>query len=246
MAYDPNCAETKAAFKEMLDAATAELTAEHEADVTGLKTKNSKLISQLSEARKGQDGSAEIDRLEADLAKVQADLKAATKGLATATKERDAFAGERDNLNSNLTQVLVNQGLTAALTEAKVDPKFLPAVTAMLTPKVSLVVEGDNRKAVADGKSLGDFVKAWSQGDEGKAFVTAAGNSGSGAGGVQGTAELLRRMRQQRIGTGGKMGILARRDANAALHAGHVERQNHQLTGAHFVVQLANQVWALV
>lgn len=188
MAYDPNCAETKAALKKAVDEALAEAQAEHEADIAGLKAKNTKLIGDLKKAREGNGGDtgAEVERLEGELAKVQADLKTATKNLEKVTKERDGLATERDGLNKNLESVLIDQGLTAALTEHKVDAKFLPAVKAMLSPKVSLKLEGNDRKAVVGDKSLGDFVKEWSQGDEGKAYVTAAGNSGGGAGGSQG------------------------------------------------------------
>ena len=44
------------------------------------------------------------------------------------------------------------------------------------------------RKVQLDGKPLGDGLKAWSQGDEGKTFIAAKVNGGGGSGG-QGPGE---------------------------------------------------------
>jgi hypothetical protein len=73
--------------------------------------------------------------------------------------------------------------LTSALVEAKVAPQFMPAVKAMLSGKATIKTEGDARSVVVGDKSLGDFVKEWSQGDEGKHYIAAGNNGGGGAGG---------------------------------------------------------------
>ena len=41
--------------------------------------------------------------------------------------------------------------------------------------------EGDERKAFVGDKSLGDFIKEWSQGDDGKHYIAATPNGGAGA-----------------------------------------------------------------
>lgn len=188
MAYDPNDPKDKATVQTLIDAALAEQAEEHEASIEGLKTKNTKLIADLKKARAGEggDSAAEVERLEGELAKVQADLKAATKSLDKITKERDELATERDGLSKNLEGVLIDNALSAALAEAKVDGKLFSGAMAVLRPKAALKLEGDERKAFVGDKSLGDFVKEWAGSDEGKAYVSAAGNSGGGAGGSQG------------------------------------------------------------
>lgn len=188
MAYDPNDPKDKAILDKAVADALAEQAETHEQEIAGLKANRDRLKKDLDKARKGEggDNSAEVERLEGELAKAQADLTKANNDLKKANKTVETLTGERDGLNKNLSNLLIDQGLTAALTEAKVDTKFLPAVKAMLSPKVSLNGDGDDRRAVVGDKSLSDFVKEWSQGDEGKAYVSAAGNSGGGAGGSQG------------------------------------------------------------
>lgn len=189
MAYDPNDPKDKAIVEGLIADAVAEKEAEHEAAVAGLRNKNKDLLTKLAKAKAGEGGedqTAEVERLETALSEANAKLKAAEKDAKTSAKAIADLTTERDGLNTNLTSLLVDQGLTSALTEAKVDNKFLPAVKAMLSPKVALKAEGDERKAFVGDKSLGDFVKEWSQGDEGKAFISAANNSGGGVGGSQG------------------------------------------------------------
>jgi len=69
--------------------------------------------------------------------------------------------------------------------QANVAPPFIPALKAMLSGKVEIKSDGAIRSAVVEGKPLGEFVKTWSQGDEGKHYVSATQNSGSGAQGAR-------------------------------------------------------------
>lgn len=186
MAYDPNDPNDKKVVADAVAAALAEAGEQHEADVAGLKTKVTELRGKLAKAKAGEGESGDTDKLEAEVERLSGELKTATKSLEKITKERDTVVTERDGLNGNLQTLLVDQGLTKDLTEAKVDGKFLPAVKALLSPKVALKTEGNERKAFVGDKPLGEFIKEWSQGDEGKAYISAAGNSGGGAGGSQG------------------------------------------------------------
>lgn len=188
MAYDPNDPKDKKILEDAVKAALEEQAEEHEAAVTGLKDKNKGLLAKLAKAREGQgeDQSGEVERLENELNTTKAALKTAEKTLKTTTTQLEAITGERDGIAKNLNDTLVGKGLTDALVAANVGKDFLPAVTALLSPQVTLKQEGDERKAFVGDKSLGDFVKEWALGDQGKAYVRAPGNSGGGVGGSQG------------------------------------------------------------
>lgn len=192
MAYDPNCAETKAAIKAAVDDAIAELREEHETEITGLKNKNKDLLTKLAKARAGGD-SEDVTRLEAELEKAQGELTTAQKALKQFEKDIAALTKRAETAEQAATtesavarDLLVGGGLTQALVTANVAPKFLPAVTAMLKGKVEVKEVNGERQAFVGEKSLGDFIKEWSQGDEGKHYVEAPANGGGGAGGGTG------------------------------------------------------------
>ena len=183
MAYDPNDAADKKIVKGLIDAALAELQTEHEADIAGLKTKNTELLAKLKDASKGENNAADIARLETQLEDIQTKLKNAEKEVKAKTGELTT-AQKALEVESGVTrQLLVDNGLTDALTKANVAPAFLPAVKAMLSSKVELKTEGSNRIAVVGDKPLGEFIVNWSQGDEGKHYVAASVNGGAGANG---------------------------------------------------------------
>src|ERR1051325_7243330 len=186
MAYDPKDPADKKIVDDLVAAALADASDEHETATQGLKNKIAELRGKLAKAKTGEGDNADADKLEAEVERLSGELKQAKKDLGKATKDIETLSGERDGLDKNLTSVLVDQGLTSALTEAGVAPQFLPAVKALLGPQVALKDNGGKREAVAGDKPLGEFVKIWSQGDEGKTYISAAGNSGGGAGGSQG------------------------------------------------------------
>lgn len=189
MAYDPNCSETKAAVKAAVDAAIEELRQEHEDDIAGLKTKNKDLLTRLAKARQGSD-EGEVSRLETELEKVQGELTEAKKQLKQFEKDlkiatdRAAAAEASAETEAKVSrEMLVGGGLTAALVGVNVPAKFLPAVTAMLKGKVEVKEVNGERQAFVGDKSLGDYIKEWSQSDEGKHYVEAPGNGGGGSNG---------------------------------------------------------------
>jgi len=186
MAYDPNDAADKKILKDAIDAALAEQAEEHEASVAGLKKKNTELLDKLKKAEKGETDPAEVARLEDQLTKVQADLRTAQKALKDTTKERDEFKVAAETETGFSTNLLKNNGLTEALLGVNVAKEFLPAVTALLAGQVTIKADGDKRAAFVGDKALGDFVKEWALGAEGKPYIAAASNGGGGAGGGQG------------------------------------------------------------
>ncbi len=181
MAYDPKDPKDVAIVEGLVEAALAEATTQFEADTAGLKAKNQQLLAKIA---KGADGSAdagEVSRLEAEVETLTAKVKDSDKAIKTLTKERDTAAQGLESESAVTRKLLVDNGLTEALVAAKVAPQFLPAVKAMLAGQVTVKTDGENRLAVVGDKSLGDFVKDWSQGDDGKHYIAAPANGGSGA-----------------------------------------------------------------
>jgi hypothetical protein len=191
MPFDATDPETKAALSAAVAEAVTAAKAAAEESTAALADNNKKLVAQLREAKKG----AEIDptkhaALEDRVGELEGQLTAAETASKKALKDATA---QVENLNKQLQsesgftqKLLVDNGLSDALVKAGVDTAFLPAVKAMLASQVSVVAEGDTRKAVAGDKSLSDFVASWASGDEGKHFVKAPANSGGGAQGGAG------------------------------------------------------------
>ena len=188
MAYDPKDPNDVKTVQALIDAAvTAAVDTaneEHEAATAGLKAKTKELLGKLRKAESGEAGDpAEVARLEDELQKSQKALKDAEKSFGALTKEKEALAAERDKEAGFSKSLLVGNGLTDALVAAGVKKELLPATKALLKDQVTIKEDGDNRLVMVGDKSLGDFVKEWSQGDEGKHYVAAGENGGGGSGG---------------------------------------------------------------
>lgn len=191
MAYDPNDPEDKRIVQGLIDAALEEQRETHEAEVQGLKDKRDELLGKLRKARTGGDdtSAAEIERLETQLAETQtqlrtaqSELRTANRDLATRTQERDTAASERDSERETSRNDFIANHLTSGLVEAKVRPEFLEDLTASMAGKVQVKEVDGKRQAFVGDKSLGDYLKEWSQGDKGKHYVGAPSNGGGGAG----------------------------------------------------------------
>ena len=177
MAFDPKDEETIAAIAKAVKDAVQEET-------EGLKAKNSDLITRLQKAQKGATiDPAEHSALQSELDDVQTKLAASDKALKAATKEVDKHKEASEGASKTVHDLLVNNGLTAALLEAGVkNPVYQKAAKAILSKEeFKFEGEGADRVAKVGDKSLADFVKEWSGGDEGKAFVSAPGNGGGGS-----------------------------------------------------------------
>lgn len=192
MAYDANDPADQAIVQGLIDAALEEAREAHEADIAGLKRKNTDLSNQIKRLRAGGDDvhTAEITRLEGELEEVSGKLRTAetnlrevNRKLTAAERERDGFRQSAETETAFSRNMLVESGLTSALVEANVAPQFMEAAKAMLGKAVTVKVDGDNRTPVVGDKSLGDYVKEWAASEAGKHFVTAPGNGGGGANG---------------------------------------------------------------
>lgn len=195
MAYDPKDKDDKKIVDKLIADAVAAAIADisgdddHEAHteaVKGLVAKNKELLKKLAAAKKG-DGSdpEEVRGLETQIETLKGELKVATKAAKDAAKERDTFKQTAETETTASRKLLVDQGLTEALLANNVGKQFIPAARALLQGQVTIKVDGENRTAMVGDKALGDFVKTWSQGDDGKNFVVAPVNGGSGAPGGQ-------------------------------------------------------------
>ena len=75
--------------------------------------------------------------------------------------------------------LLVENGLTEALSRAQVAPSLLDAAKALLLRQHKAeIVEG---KALIDGDEIADFVRDWADGEAGRHFVAAPQSGGGGA-----------------------------------------------------------------
>jgi len=187
MAFDKNDKADQKILADAIAEALEEAATEHEAEIAGLKTKNVELIGKLKKAREGGNDPAEVEKLEAKLEAQTKELSEAQKALKAATKERDTFKAASETESAAARKLLVDGGLTENLVAAGVKKEFLPAVKKLLADQVTVKVEGDNRSAVVGDKSLSDFVKVWSQGDEGKNYIVAPANGGGNAPGGKAT-----------------------------------------------------------
>ncbi|MDD5168550.1 MAG: hypothetical protein PHN75_07010 [Syntrophales bacterium] len=182
--------EVQKAIKEAADAAVDEAT-------EGLKAKNKELLGKLKKAQ--QDSvvdPAEHQALMQEKADLETKLGEANKALKKLESEAGNHKKAYETEQAYVQRLLVENGLSDVLLKSGVKPEFMTAVKAMLSSKVTIKVDGENRTAVVGDKSLGDFVTEWAKSDEGKHFVAATPNTGSGAPGggtaVAGTKTMTR------------------------------------------------------
>lgn len=149
-----------------------------------LAAKNKELLGELKQARKGQEIDPEtVTRLESKVHELQDALATAEKSEKLAKAEAEKVGKLYATEVETGKKLAIDSGLGDAIASAKVAPHFIPAVKAMLASKTSL---NDERAVMIGDKPLADFVKEWSQSDEGKHYIVAPNNSGGGAGGSGG------------------------------------------------------------
>lgn len=175
---------------EDIESLVADLEADKEAEVAGLKRKNQELIAR-SKAAKDEGGGkvAEledaIEDLKTNLAKVQRDADRAVKKAEADAKAAQDLAAVKSGA---LSKLIRDDGLTNALVAVGVKKELLPAATAYLRERVQVDEEKGEAFAMvkgADGKesrkALAEFAKDWAQGDEGKHYVSVPPSSGGGS-----------------------------------------------------------------
>lgn len=152
---------------------------------SGLKAKNDQLLAEKKKLQKDQAiDPAQVDMLESALDTAKAELSRMTKEHKAALKSAEAATKALEAEQTAVQKLVVDNGLTDALTKAGVtNPTHLKAAKALLNGDIKLEIEGDQRVAKMGSKTLLDAIKEWAAGDEGKHFVAAQANSGGGAAG---------------------------------------------------------------
>lgn len=163
-------------FKDALSAAVAEAT-------EGLRNKNTELLGKLKKAQQGAAiDPAEHAALEAERDDLRGKLTAAEKAAKKALTDAEAAAKRAADIDSAYSNSLRDAALTEGLAKAGVtNPVHLKAAKALLAGNVGVIDENGARVVRAGDKALADYLTEWATGDEGKHFVAAPHNSGSGA-----------------------------------------------------------------
>ena len=118
----------------------------------------------------------ENDTLKSELSKAKSELNLKAKDL----EKLSGTLTEKENYLKNLT---LENSLNEQLTKVGVKAELLPAVKALLKGQASV---NENNVLIGD-KSINDFMTEWSATD-GKAYIQAPANSGTGATGSNGSA----------------------------------------------------------
>lgn len=116
----------------------------------------------------------ENDTLKSELSKTKGELNLKAKDL----EKLSGALTEKENYLKNLT---LENSLNEQLTKVGVKAELLPAVKALLKGQASV---NENNVLIGD-KAINDFMTEWSTTD-GKAYIQAPANSGTGATGSNG------------------------------------------------------------
>lgn len=175
--------EGKAELAKIIEAAVGKAT-------EGLKAKNAELLGNQKELKtKLEEEAAAKAAAEEEAAKKSGDINKITEALeAKFQKELKARDDKLSAKDAALHKLLIDNGLTEALTKAGIAPQYLDATKALIQTqnKAEIVEAGGTTTAQINGKAISEFVSEWSQGDNGKHFVAAQNNSGGSANGANG------------------------------------------------------------
>lgn len=185
MADEITQADVDKAIKEALAAAKAEWEGEKETELAGLKKKNQELLNKVRAA--GDISPEDLAKVEAERDKAQGDLAEANKQLKALTAERDKAVKALETEQTAARTYAMDAEISGAIAAGNVLPALVPAFKAFLreTAKADLV---DGKYAVTIGeKPAGEYIKAFLDSEDGKAYRQAAANGGGGAPGGGGT-----------------------------------------------------------
>lgn len=173
LAFDKNDPDFKQAVADAVEEATS-----------GLKSKRDELLAEVRKLKQGKEiDPAEVTRLETEVDALKAQLSDANKAVKTLTKTAEDATKALTSEQAFTQKLVVENALVAELTAAGVPagPLLKGALAMLKAEKIEVAADGDNRVATIGGKALPEFVKAWTGGDDGKAYVAASSNSGGGA-----------------------------------------------------------------
>ncbi len=170
-------------------------------DVAGLKSALDKERKARREAEARAKQSQGIDpgqyrRLQERLARAEEE-QAAREGRwdkykslleARHNQRLESLRRELEEVKQANFKLVAEGGLTEALLAAGVRQELLPFVRSHLLPRVSMVHEDGEAKAMIGEVELSRFVQAWAQSPEGMATLAAPDNQGGGGGSPAGGA----------------------------------------------------------
>lgn len=158
--------------------------------ITKLENKNSELIDREKAARKLSDeAQIKADEAADEAARKAGDLEAIekrlndkhTRALKQVQDELDTIRGERDAAIKASIDKDINDTLRSSMIEVGVPKHLLAPLTSHLKASVE-VVDG---VPVIGGKPLADHLPTYWKSDEGKAYIEAPVNVGTGSTGVR-------------------------------------------------------------
>ncbi len=102
--------------------------------------------------------------------------------LAARQEESVKTLSKLNRASATVQQLLVDNGLSDALTMAKVAPEFVPAARALIKSREDIAIGDTDGQptAVIGEQSLAEYVAQWADSDEGRPFIAPPANSGGG------------------------------------------------------------------
>lgn len=151
-----------------------------------LETKNKEILEEkkraAAEAETAREAAEEAAEANARAAKdVEGIEKAITKKF---EKQIADLTRQNTDKEATLKTLLIDTAIQSSLVENGIAPAYHKAVTAMLKAEARI----DGGEAKIGDVALVDHIKGFVASDEGKAFVTAAANSGANATGSKATS----------------------------------------------------------
>lgn len=186
--------EAKPAQADM-EAAIAKAVGPLQAKIEELESKNSGLLDDLKKAqrelRAAKDITPEAHQAEVERAdKVEAKLAELTAAHKALTAERDKAVKALEAEQSAARAYAIEAEVSKAIAEGNVVPALVPAFRALVAQGARAeLADGRYSVLAADGKPIGETIKAILASEEGKHFVAAPANGGGGAPGSRGPAQ---------------------------------------------------------
>jgi hypothetical protein len=155
------------------------------------KLKKSSTLDKLEKSEYNEllEAKKQLDELLEHKAKEEGDYNALIERLENKHQSAlQAMQSQIDELKTvntqqseHLNKTLIDNGLTDALTKANIKPELLEAGRALLRQKAALNQTDDGQfSALIEDKPMNEYITEWAS-NQGKAFLLAPDNSGSGS-----------------------------------------------------------------
>ena len=155
--------------------------------------KNRELLAEVKDLKNKLRATQEIKpedltAAEARAEKAEAALKDAQKQIGTLTKERENLAKTLEAESGAARSYALEAEISDAIAKGNVVPALVPAFKAMIQQQAKAeLVDGKYSVTIGD-KAAREYITAYLDSDEGKAFKVANANHGGGATGGKGGA----------------------------------------------------------